>query len=305
MIRIRTFLALAVAAMVAIAVPFVACDVLPYAIVKPHRVTRDEIAKSLPYRSPRDMGIPADGLVVTVQDSIRLKGWFIDADGEPRGTILVLHGIANCKEAMLPLADKLRRHSFQVVLIDLRAHGESEGEYCTYGFWEKQDIRTLIDTLSRRYETLTPLGVYGNSLGAAIAVQALAVEPRLTCGWIESPFATLREITSDYLTRKIILRWRGLSDGALAKAGRIADFEIDQVSPENSAQLVHQPVVVVHGRKDRHIAIEYGERVFRNLRSAAKEFYEIPAGDHFNLSTAGGKEYEERMLSFFDRHCRR
>jgi hypothetical protein len=285
---------------------FAACHVAPYAVLQPHRLSRAEIAEMFSYRVPKDYGLQSEPLEVAVDDSTRLSGWFLHTDADTaKGTIIVLHGIASCKEAMLPLAAKLCRNHFNVVLFDLRAHGESGGRYCTYGYREKFDVVVLIDTLLARYPSAGPLALFGNSLGAAVALQTMAVEPRISCAVVESPFATLREIASDYLAQYILIRWRRLSDSALDEAGRIARFPVDSVRPEESARAIARPVLLAHGTQDRNVSVSYGRRVFDNLQSPFKELYEIPDGDHYNLAAAGGAAYERTMLSFLDRHCRK
>lgn len=293
------------AAMVII-VYIASCHVAPYSVIKPHRLSQVEIALLIPQPNPGQFGLVPDTLDIPVNDSLSLRGWFFHALSDSvQGTIMVLHGIASCKEAMLPVADKLCRNRFNVVLFDLRAHGESDGDYCTYGYYEKRDMVVVIDSILSKYPHSTPLAMYGNSLGSAIALQTMAIEPRISCAVVESPFATLREIVSDYLTRLIKIRWRSFSDAALDEAGVIANFSVDDVAPETSALSIQVPVLVVHGTLDRHVSIEYGRRVFRNLQSQSKELFEIPDGDHYNLTTVGGEAYGEKFLSFFQKFCRR
>ncbi|MBX7151679.1 lysophospholipase [bacterium] len=296
---------LAIGVIIASLLYVAACHIAPYSIIKPHRLSRSEIEQMFSQRYPDQFGLTFDTLSIPVNDTITLKGWFLHSITDSnKGTVFVLHGIASCKEAMLPLASKFCRNNYNVVLFDLRTHGESGGEYCTYGYWEKRDVVIVIDSIQSKYPQAAPFAMFGNSLGAAITIQTLAIEPRLTCAVVESPFATLREVTSDYLTRIIKIRWRSFSNAALNEAGSIAKFPVDEVQPEIAAFSIRQPVLVVHGTKDKHISIEYGKRVYHNLQSPYKEFYEISEGDHYNLMTAGGIEYENKIMSFFDHYCK-
>lgn len=61
-----------------------------------------------------------------------------------------------------------------MVAYDSRAHGDSAGEFCTYGYYEKQDLQRVIDGIDGR-----PIVVIGTSLGAAVALQAAAEDSRI------------------------------------------------------------------------------------------------------------------------------
>jgi len=279
--------------------------VLPYSPIKPHRITHSEIVNAVHGEPvPETLGLRSERFDITVEDSIALKGWFIHADSSrPMGTVAVLHGIASCKEAMLPMARALARAGFNCILFDSRAHGESGGEFCTFGYYEKRDLSCYIDSTLARFEKVAgPIAVIGGSLGAAVALQAMETDPRIRCGVVESPFATLREVVYDYMKRLSGVPVRQVSDRALTRAGEIAHFPVDSVRPEESALHVVQPVMVVHGLLDKHISPDYGKRVFQNLRSPEKEWIPVSQGTHFNLASMGGEAYKRQIIDFLRKH---
>jgi alpha-beta hydrolase superfamily lysophospholipase len=278
--------------------------VLPYSPIRPHRITRDELARIHPGRlDPGALGLAYDALDVTVEDTIVLRGWFIHAHADSvRGTMVLLHGIANCKESLLGFADTLARLGYNCIVYDSRANGESGGLNCTFGYYEKYDVSAYIDAATKRFPGLGPVGIYGNSLGAAVAIQAMAIDKRITCGIVESPFATLREVVYDYWKRMSGIPLRCVIDKALENSERIAHFTVDDVRPEQSARQVTCPVLVVHGEKDEHIAAAYGRRVFDNIAAPGKEWYLVSGGDHFSLARAGGDAYLMKLSTFLRRY---
>ena len=68
---------------------------------------------------------------------VKLKGWWFRGAGK-RGTVVVLHGAADNRGSAVGMADHLLARGFKVVAYDSRAHGESEGDACTYGFYESR-----------------------------------------------------------------------------------------------------------------------------------------------------------------------
>lgn len=108
-------------------------------------------------------------------DRVQLRGWRCAATTPRRGTIVYLHGVADNRAGAEGVAARFGPRGFDVVAYDSRAHGASDGEACTYGFYEKHDLARVIDTLEGG-----PIVLVGSSLGAAVALQAAAVDRRIT-----------------------------------------------------------------------------------------------------------------------------
>ena len=73
-----------------------------------------------------------------------LKGWQCRTSAVRLGTLVYLHGITDNRTSAAGIIERFGRRGFDVVAYDSRAHGESEGEACTYGFFEKQDLHRVL-----------------------------------------------------------------------------------------------------------------------------------------------------------------
>jgi uncharacterized protein len=300
-IRIVLVLTVVLAVAAVVGVNYAIENVLPYSPIRPHRVTRDEMALYTPHLlSPSDIPARWEDCDITVEDSIRLKGWFIHSTRQPaRGTILILHGIASTRIAMLADARICVGNGFNCILYDSRANGESGGLNCTFGYYEKHDVSGYIDSALARYPDSAPFGILGDSFGAAVTIQAMAIDPRLVCGVAESPFASLREVVHDYFRQMFLVPLNAIPDAALRNSERIARFAVDSVCPACDARRVVQPTMIVHGEADNKIAADYGRQVFDNLASPNKELYLIKNAGHNDLAAVGGSEYRDRIVQFF------
>jgi len=121
------------------------------------------------------------------------------ADDAPRGTILILHGFHTDSYWMLPFAEAFAEAGYRSVLVDLRGHGRSSGDYLTFGVQETRDLRQVIDELERRGLATDRLGVWGISYGGATAIQLAAAEPRIDAVVAVAPFATMRDVVHNYV----------------------------------------------------------------------------------------------------------
>ena len=117
--------------------------------------------------------------------------------------LILLHGQGDNRAGMSGFAQFLLPAGYSVVMMDSRAQGESGGDEATYGWKERYDTSAIFDALkpSEKVNRVFALGV---SMGAAIALESAAVEPRIKAVVAEDPLANLREVSYD---------WEGWSTG--------------------------------------------------------------------------------------------
>ena len=212
---------------------------------------------------------------------------------------MLLHGIASCKESLLKISDTLSSLGFNCIIYDSRGHGESGGINCTFGYYEKRDVSLIIDYVAKNFPNNKPFGIYGYSLGAAVAIQAMEIDKRIECGVVVSSFATLREVIYDYWNSISPLHFEWIPDEALKKSESIANFKVDSVKPEESAKHIDRPILVIHGVEDKKISISYGRRVFDNLRNPQKKWYPVTGANHDNIERVGEKALLNSIIQFF------
>jgi uncharacterized protein len=189
---------------------------------------------------------------------IRLRGWRCRTTATRRATIVYLHGIADNRTSAAGIVQRFGPQGFDVVAYDSRAHGESDGDSCTYGFFEKQDLHRVVDTLAG-----APVILLGVSLGAAVALQEAADDPRVHGVVAAETFSDLRTVAVErapfFFTTWAIRKAFQLA----AERGR---FAIDEVSPVSAAARITVPVLLIHGAADADTSPEHSQRVFAALR---------------------------------------
>ena len=260
--------------------------------------------KGLPI-SPSQLGLSFEDVRFTASDGkLQLSAWFIPA-AEPKGTIIYLHGVADNKMSGLLLAKIWNEHHFNVLIYDSRAHGESGGRYCTYGFHEKFDVQKAIDFLflltKEKNITIGKIGVFGTSMGAAIALQAASIEPRISAIVSEASFASLRQVTVDYQKRLMRLPWHFLRNISMKRSESMAQFKHRQVSPLSAVSNIHAPIFFIHGIEDHFIKYQYSQELFV-AANEPKELWFVASAKHNDVHEVGKKEYEERIVKFFEHY---
>lgn len=219
-----------------------------------------------------------------------------------KGTIILLHGIRATKENFIDLSKKLSELGYNSIALDARAHGQSGGKHCTFGVKEKKDIQELISVLEKTEGITKNIGIWGQSLGGAIALQAMGVDLRIKFGIIESTFTDFKKITNDYFKFHLGFNSRPFTNYLVNRAGKIAGFAPDEAMPSKYCRKIEQAIIIVHGNKDRRINIKYGRENFSKISSTDKEFIEIKNANHLNVWEIGGDKYFEKVISFMDKN---
>jgi len=104
-------------------------------------------------------------------NNTRMAALMLLPEEDPRGLVVVLHGLTDQKEGMITIAEAFADAGYLAVVPDLRAHGSSGGRYTSMGFREKWDMVALLDYLESQGCDGARTGVRGGSLGAAVALQ--------------------------------------------------------------------------------------------------------------------------------------
>lgn len=274
----------------------------PLIILQPQRRTKEWYRQSTTLLEPRDAGLPQENITITTSDGLRLSGWWVPQRRRPKGTIIYLHGVGDCKTAGVPLSGLLYRHGYNVFLYDSRQHGESEGSFCTYGFYEKYDVSTVINSLvARRNIKVGNIGLFGTSMGAAVAIQAAAVDDRVKAVVAEASFTDLRTISVDYQRRIVKLPWHFLRNVAMSRSQKIAKFKARDVSPLEDVQRLRIPILFIHGMEDKFIRYEYSKALY-HVAPGPKDLFLVPGASHTDVWEISGSTYERKILSFFDRY---
>jgi pimeloyl-ACP methyl ester carboxylesterase len=225
-----------------------------------------------PYRRPvtrtpsyayDNLNFAGDGLVV--------KGWRVRTYMPRRGVIVFLHGVGDNRQSSLGLVARFVPKGWDVVAYDSRGHGSSQGDTCTYGFYEKRDLRSVIDSIREPRVVL-----FGVSLGAAVALQEAADDPRVIGVVGVSTFSDLRTVATE---RAPFFASRANLRDAIALAEAQGKFRVDDASPLAAAPRIHVPVLLLHGADDRDTRPAHSQRVHDAL-GGPKRLALVPRAEH-------------------------
>jgi len=204
-------------------------------------------------------------------DGTTIRGWMFPAQPGSGTTVVALHGIADNRESTVWIARRLNAKGLDVLAYDARAHGESGGDACTYGVREKRDVSRALDALGISRALLV-----GNSLGAAVALQAAADEPRVIGVVAADTFLDLDSIARD---RAPFFASESQIQRAFALAEVEGRFRVAEASAVLAAARVRVPVLLLRSADDRETSARHAEGVWRAL-GGPKELRVVAGAGH-------------------------
>ena len=88
----------------------------------------------------------------------------------------------------------------------------------------------------------------------------------------------------------------------VSRAGKIANFNPAEARPIKYCAKIEQPILIVHGNKDKRINIGYARDNFLKTSSLKKEFIEVGNANHLNVWKIGGERYFEQVIAFVEKN---
>jgi pimeloyl-ACP methyl ester carboxylesterase len=270
-------------------------------------------------RGPADFGLRSETVSFNSKDGIPLKGWWLPASGTPRGAVIVAHGIDHTRQVMLPRALFLVRGGCDVLLVDLRGHGESGRTIVSPGLLEARDILGALRYIRSRGDH-EPVVVMGISYGAVASLIAAAESPEIAAVISDGAFPTGKDVSEDisrhYLHDSRTNIWvRALflvsCFPGVARATSLTYYlrteiylgaELLSVIP--SASRIRVPVLLISGERDWIVPTDRARQILLAIPDKRKELLVIPKAAHDTTYSAAPALYASTALSFLGRYVK-
>jgi pimeloyl-ACP methyl ester carboxylesterase len=250
-------------------------------------------------------GAPA-GDELTGPGGVGIAAWYVPAgsDADPAApTVVIAHGWGSNKSNMLPRAELLQPH-YNLLIPDLRNHGQSGEAATTQGVLEAGDLRAAIDWLES-VKAPDGIAVLGVSMGGATALRAAATDERVDALVVESTHATISNAIRARLDAagyplSVPGAWATLL-GSLLRTGQ----DITVADPVASvARLDERPLLLISGDLDHSIGPSDAEDMLAAAEEAGSPvtLHVCPEAGHGGSPTACAEEYPDWVLGFLERH---
>ena len=277
-------------------------------MLRPPRMTDGKAAWILKRLSPGDLGLTFENLVFQVQDDrdhkkLNVAAWWIPHP-EARGRCAVLvHGYADAKVGVIAWAPTFHDLGWSILTPDLRAHGESDGQIATAGYFERHDLNQIINQLkAQRPKDTERIVLFGVSYGAAVVAATAALRDDIEAVILDCPFADYRTAAMSWADQ-FGLPGPPFQRLALKLAAKMARADFTSIRPADLIAQISCPLMVIEGRDDpmnspadvAAIASAISQRQRNHLRTL---HWKVLDGGHLTALPDNPQLYRQQIAAF-------
>ena len=236
-------------------------------------------------------GIDFQDLQLITEDNVKLSAWYTPPKNG--AVILVAHGYGDKRAEDYYVL--FASHGYGVVAWDFRAHGKSEGEFSSLGYYEVLDAKAALD-FALAQPGVEHVGAWGGSMGAVTMIRTTAQYPEIEALVADSPFATLKE-EMDLRVPFPLLR-------ALIRffAERQSGVSVDSVRPlDDIPRISPRPVFFIQGMGDSMVPLDSAQRLYE-AAGEPRQLWTENEVPHLNMYAYYKGRYTKRVIDFFDEY---
>jgi alpha-beta hydrolase superfamily lysophospholipase len=234
------------------------------------------------------------------RDGQEIGAWF--HRGRPDApSVLLLHGNGGSRRACLSRAEILARQGHAVLLISLRAHGDSTGDINDIGYSARHDVIAAVELLKRERPG-RPVIIHGTSMGAAAALFASSELANRIRGYIlESPYQDLKTAVRNRTENELppLLDW--IAYRGLVTVAPLILPDVDKISPLSAIDGVptNVPVLILAGGNDRNARPEEARALLDRVKGHGRLVLFEKAG-HLRFLDEDPELYKRTILEFIE-----
>ncbi|WP_415279585.1 alpha/beta hydrolase [Clostridium perfringens] len=239
-------------------------------------------------------------------DGLNLTSTLIMNENPTNKFIVLVHGVSICYVGSLKYFDIFYRNGFNVLIVNQRRHGKSEGKYSTYGFYEKYDVNMWIEYLKSRFGNDIILGLHGESMGAGTVMETIPLNDSIKfviedCGYSNFHELIGFQITHAYKNRLVrkILRPSLIFANFFMKTK--AKFSIKKIVPIDIVASTSLPMMFIHGKEDYFVPWYMAVDLYKAKTKDYKELYLVEGAKHAEALEVNKILYEKKIMTFIEK----
>ena len=237
---------------------------------------------------------------ITARDGIRLRGYYLPAEQTSDRLVIGLHGYTSeGLGSFAAHAHFFREQGFDVLILDLRAHGKSEGAYIGFGVLDRYDCREWIDYVENRFGGTKRILLHGTSMGAATALMTLGFNdlPSSVKGVIsDCAYTSPYDVFVHILKRDYHLPPFPIMNINSVICRQKAGYSFSDYSTLTALRQTDRPVLIIHGAEDNFVPVRMSHEN-ADVCVSPHELVIVPNAGH-------GASYYEDMRLYEDAEIR-
>lgn len=234
-------------------------------------------------------------------DGLKLSSRYYDRNSD--NTIILFHGYRSSAAHDFSCAVEMYYNlGFNILLVDQRSHGLSEGKLITFGVKESRDVITWIDFLNAKFSP-KKIVLSGLSMGATTVLLSLKYEmPKnvkcviADCGFT-SPVDIMKKVAKQgfKIDASFYIPIMDLMCKILGK------FSIKNVSTVDAIKNTDMPILLIHGTNDNFVPCEMSKTAFESANERSKLVL-VDGADHGISFLVDTKRVVQELKDFLNKN---
>lgn len=241
---------------------------------------------------------PFDTVRLETKQGITIDCWYSRPDTVAKGTVILFHGLSINKSFILSEAAAFRFQGYNVLMVDLRGHGNSDGNTTSIGFYETEEVKLAYDYIKEKGEK--NIFLWGMSLGAVVIIKAFSDYDLKPSGVIlEMPIESLQSFLEG---RSKLLGFPGEPFGFLVTAwvGIERGFNGLGFKMPKYVGKINCPVLLQAGTKDVYTSEKQTRNIFDNIAISSKRLVIYEDAGHQSFLGFDPFRWKEEVSKFMD-----
>ncbi|MBN3522545.1 alpha/beta hydrolase [Paenibacillus apiarius] len=232
------------------------------------------------------------------KDGHRLRGYYIERYPDGNKVIILVHGYTANHIIAAQFISLFADEGFNVLLIDQRGHGRSEGSYASYGFHERGDLDAWVEFARQRAGTDAFIGLHGQSMGGGTVLMYAGINQHVKFIIADCPYSDMEALMKyqlKQLNRVPLFPFMRLLDRSLKKKVK---FSMRQVKPIDEVKDKEIPLLLIHGDKDTFVPTQMSIDIHNRKRKGISELLIIDGAIHANAYPTDKERYRDKVHQF-------
>lgn len=247
-------------------------------------------------KTPEDYNLEFKEVGLNTSDGLRLSAWEIPSRKDTDRWIIVGHGYPFDKGNVIPLVKFLHR-DYNLLMLDHRSFGDSEGWITTVGKEEVKDVEAAVQHVREEKRENVSIGGMGLSMSASTLI--MAQNNSIDAIVADSPYSDMGKVL-DQVYRMFPGPLKKPFVWATSVYSRVfLGFWPSEVSPAEAIEDTDTPTLLIHGEKDSQIPVEHSKEIARNAPDETVNTWFVAGAGHGQSFSKNRGKYKEKVRSFF------
>lgn len=243
---------------------------------------------------------------VTSDDGLKLSATLIRNENPSDKVVICFHGYTSRSlNDYSAISSFYNKQGFNILLVDARAHGDSEGKYIGFGVLDRYDVLKWIEYTIKTFGKDCKIFLHGTSMGGATVLMASGLDlPKNVKGIIaDCAFTSAYDVFSYILKRDYHLPKFPLMNITEILTKKYAGYGYNDANTLDAVKKTNIPILFIHGDKDDFVPT-YMSRQNYEACNSDKKLLIVKGADHAESYYSATEEYEQAIEEFFAKYAK-